>query len=317
MENQAEYQVQKYDNFQVVNVEEFAMTPDRIIKQVRLIQDVMESIMKKNEHYGVIPGTNKPTLLKPGAEKLSVTFRLVPKYDIKQVDMPNGHREFQIVCNLIHAPSGQFFGQGLGSCSTMENKYRYRNADPEITDRQVPKKYWDIRKAGKMDEAQNLLGGKGFVTKKVEGSWMIAKLTGEKQEYDNPADYYNTVMKMAKKRAHVDAVLTATAASDIFTQDIEDLPPEIIPGNKPPVEKAEPEKQNGHTQPPTETTKEEKTGVAALSNSEVDAELQRIGEDPILSEACEALGMANIPAGFSKKRQVLEKFNELKGASKV
>jgi hypothetical protein len=28
---------------------------------------------------------------------------------------------------------------------------------------------------------------------------------------------------MAKKRAHVDAILTATAASDIFTQDTEDL----------------------------------------------------------------------------------------------
>ena len=311
MENQAEYQVAKYDNFQVVNVEEFAMTPDRIVKQVRLIQEVMEKIMKKDEHYGVIPGTNKPTLLKPGAEKLSVTFRLVPKYDIKQVDMANGHREFQIVCNLIHAPSGQFFGQGLGSCSTMENKYRYRNADPEITDKPVPKNYWDIKKSGKMDEAQNMIGGKGFVTKKVNGSWMIAKLTGEKQEYDNPADYYNTVMKMAKKRAHVDAVLTATAASDIFTQDIEDLPPEIIPGNKVIVEKHETEKQNGMMSADNPKA-EQKTGVAALSNSEVDAELQKAHDDPLLAEACEALGMANIPQGFSKKRQLLEKYNEIK-----
>ena len=34
---------------------------------------------------------------------------------------------------------------------------------------------------------------------------------------------------MAKKRAHVDAVLTATAASDIFTQDVEDMVPESTP----------------------------------------------------------------------------------------
>jgi hypothetical protein len=33
---------------------------------------------------------------------------------------------------------------------------------------------------------------------------------------------------MAKKRGQVDAVITATAASDIFTQDIEDLPDEIV-----------------------------------------------------------------------------------------
>jgi hypothetical protein len=57
---------------------------------------------------------------------------------------------------------------------------------------------------------------------------MIA-IKGEIVEHDNPADYYNTVLKMAKKRAHVDAILTATAASDIFTQDVEDMP-EVIPG---------------------------------------------------------------------------------------
>jgi hypothetical protein len=34
---------------------------------------------------------------------------------------------------------------------------------------------------------------------------------------------------MAKKRAHIDAVLTCTAASDIFTQDIEDIT--IEPGD--------------------------------------------------------------------------------------
>ena len=33
----------------------------------------------------------------------------------------------------------------------------------------------------------------------------------------------NTVLKMAKKRAFVDAVLTATGASGIFTQDMEDI----------------------------------------------------------------------------------------------
>ena len=33
----------------------------------------------------------------------------------------------------------------------------------------------------------------------------------------------NTVLKMAKKRSYVDAVLTATHASGVFTQDIEDI----------------------------------------------------------------------------------------------
>lgn len=37
-------------------------------------------------------------------------------------------------------------------------------------------------------------------------------------------DIRNTVQKMAEKRAFVSAVLMATGASDIFTQDIEDFP---------------------------------------------------------------------------------------------
>lgn len=225
--------------YKMVNVEEYAMKPSEIVKQVKLIQEVMEQVMKKDEHYGTIPGCEKPSLYKPGAEKLSVTFRLVPKYEIRKTDLPNGHREYEIVCSLYHAPTGQFFGQGVGSCSTMESKYRYRNADPIITETPVPKKYWDLRKENKMNEAQDLIGGKGFTTKKTDSGWFVAKKSGDRMEHDNPADYYNTVLKMGKKRAQVDAVLTATAASDIFTQDIEDLPEPTGHGTEPTQKKKE------------------------------------------------------------------------------
>lgn len=44
--------------------------------------------------------------------------------------------------------------------------------------------------------------------------------------YDNlsPYSFTNTVLKMAKKRALIDAVLNGSATSGIFTQDIEELP---------------------------------------------------------------------------------------------
>ena len=51
------------------------------------------------------------------------------------------------------------------------------------------------------------------------------KEKGKAGDGGSPADYYNNVLKMAKKRAFVDAVLTATAASDIFAQDLEDMDP--------------------------------------------------------------------------------------------
>jgi hypothetical protein len=40
--------------------------------------------MQKDIDYGVIPGTSKPTLLKPGAEKLCRLFNLRPSYELIQ-----------------------------------------------------------------------------------------------------------------------------------------------------------------------------------------------------------------------------------------
>jgi len=214
---------------QVINFDEYAMPIQKIRQQVLLIQEVLQHVMRENEHYGKIPGTDKPTLLKPGAEKISVTFRLAPSYDLKRTDMPEGHREYEIVCTLTHIPSGQVVGQGVGSCSTMETKYRYRNvADYEVLDDSIPK---DAK------EKKQEYRKKGFGMKKVDGLWVWVKYKDSERQ-DNPdiADVYNTVLKMAKKRAHVDAVLTATAASDIFTQDMEDFRDVVDVTPEPPKE---------------------------------------------------------------------------------
>lgn len=202
-----------------------AMTPDSVVRQVVLIQDVMEKVMKEGEHWGKIPGCGpKPTLLKAGAEKLSLVFRLAPSYAVTQSDLAGNHREYYVKCTLTHIPTGKIFGEGVGACSTMEGKFRFRMGDVEFIGRPVPTEYWKSRDV-------ELIGGRGFTAKKNPdtGKWEVAR-AGDKIEHDNPADYYNTVLKMAKKRAHIDAVLTATAASDIFTQDIEDMP-EVIDVN--------------------------------------------------------------------------------------
>lgn len=199
----------------IVNFDETAMSAQGVLKQVTVIQDVMKLVMKDGQHYGVIPGTDKPSLLKPGAEKLGLTFRLAPEYDVTVIELPRDHREYRVKCRLFHIPTGAMVGEGVGTCSTMESKWRYIS-DFEWTGRTVPKEFWKDRDVA-------LIGGKGFVAKKnQEGQWEVAHIAG-KVERDNPADCYNTCEKMAKKRAHVDAILTATAASDIFTQDVEDI----------------------------------------------------------------------------------------------
>lgn len=188
-----------------------------VTEQVSKIQDLMRKVMRDGEHFGVIPGTGKkPSLLKPGAEKLCFVFRLVPEFDITMEGLDNGHREYRIKCTLKSMASGAVVGEGLGSCSTMESKYRYRNAgDFEITDQPIPK---DAK------EKKAEYRKQGFGMKQVDGAWCWVRYKSEgKVENPDIADTYNTVLKMAKKRAIVDATITACAASDIFTQDVEDF----------------------------------------------------------------------------------------------
>lgn len=155
-----------------------SITPEQITHQMTLIKQVMEQNMEKGHDYGVIPGTKgkKPTLLKPGAEKLCKLFFLAPIYDSRETNLGNGHMDCEFSCTITQIHTGRVWGMGIGSCSTMESKYRYRKD----------------------------FSGKGRI--------------------ENPdiADLWNTVRKMGKKRAFVDAILTVTAASAIFTQDVGD-----------------------------------------------------------------------------------------------
>ena len=74
---------------------------EEVIAQVQKIQLVMEKVMTEGEHYGVIPGTNKPTLLKPGAEKLLLTFRFDPQYESHET-YDGKHLTVKSRCTLYH-----------------------------------------------------------------------------------------------------------------------------------------------------------------------------------------------------------------------
>lgn len=206
----------------IVNIEDYAMSLDGLVKQVQLIQQVMDKVMKKDEHYGVIPGTQKPTLLKPGAEKLCLTFRLDPNYQIIREIREKDFIAYTVKCDLKHIATAQDIASGIGSCNSRETKYRYRS---ENTEQPIPKEYWDNRDS-------NILGGTQYRPRKKDGRWMIF----EQIENDNPWDLDNTLVKMACKRALVAATLNATAASDIFTQDLEDMPMDVIKGETTPIQ---------------------------------------------------------------------------------
>ena len=200
---------------------EGALSVADLKQHVQLIQHVMRDVMISGVHYGTIPGCgNKPTLLKPGADTLSMTFHMAPTYEILKTDLPNGHREYQITCCLSHIHSKVFLGQGLGVATTMESKHRFRNAAKKCP---VCQKETIIKGRAEYGGGWICYAAKGGCGEKWNDGYKgIEDQKTGKVEHENPADFYNTVIKMGKKRAHVDAVLTVTAASDIFTQDIEE-----------------------------------------------------------------------------------------------
>lgn len=71
----------------------------------------------------------------------------------------------------------------------------------------------------------------------------IGCCNSKEKKYRSQAPYnvVNTVLKMAKKRALIDAVLSATSSSGLFTQDVEDLDlPVESPDNHPPKQRRHP-----------------------------------------------------------------------------
>lgn len=147
----------------IVNADMKQMTEQ--LKSIANFQSMVQTNLVKKQDYGVIPGTGKPTLLKPGAEKILMLMGVASEYEIieKIEDYEKGFFAYTIRCTLLK--NDVKITEGLGSCNTKEK--RYRNQDV----------------------------------------FMIV----------------NTVLKMAKKRAQVDATLTIASLSNVFTQDIEDM----------------------------------------------------------------------------------------------
>jgi hypothetical protein len=126
-----------------------------------------------------------------------------------------------VACRGFSRLTGALLGVGIGECSSNEEKYKWRRP---VCDQEFEETPEDRKRV---------------VWKTYDG-----KPYQQKQVRTNPSDVANTILKMAKKRAQIDMTLTVTAASDVFDQDLEDLPEGMVGENgekKPPVK--EPQKK--------------------------------------------------------------------------
>lgn len=218
----------------------------------------VKSIMIQDTDFGIIPGTTKPTLLKPGAEKLATFFGLTKRFDVidRVEDWTgkdhNGEPFFYYLYRCALWRGDLLVAESDGSCNSFEVKYRWRKAErvcPECGQATIIK--------GKAEY------GGGWLCWKNKGGcgakFKAGDQTIESQEVGraaNPdiADQVNTFQKMAQKRALIAATLLAVNASEFFTQDLDDfVDVEYTPvteATKPPVTVEQTHQAQPPLQPP-------------------------------------------------------------------
>jgi hypothetical protein len=180
-------------------------------------QQFVREYMVEGEDYGLIPGTNKKTLYKPGADKLCELYGLSDSYRVidRLVDFDRGLFDYEIECTLSR--DGIPIATGLGSCSSFEGKYRWRDSK-----RICPQCGKDTIIKGKEEYGGGWLCFKkngGCGAKFEEHDEQIESQIIGRVENDDIATIKNTILKMAKKRSKVDATLAATRSGGVFTQD--------------------------------------------------------------------------------------------------
>jgi hypothetical protein len=181
-----------------------SLTATDVREHVNLIQEVMRSVMKPDVHYGIIPGCKLPSLWKAGSEVLLTTFRIAVSVQAEDLSGPDCIR-YRVRAIGTHQQSGIVIGEGVGECSSDEEKYKWRQTYVKKEFEATP----ESRRRMKYSEYQG-------------------KTSEKMQVRTEPADVANTILKMAKKRAQIDMTLTALAASDCFSQDLEDLPEGLV-----------------------------------------------------------------------------------------
>jgi hypothetical protein len=209
----------------VETIDRGALATADVVSRVRRVQEIMTALMKEGTHFGTIPGTPKPTLYQPGAELLCMTFRVAPDPHVEDLSTGEAVR-YRVTMRGVHQQTGEILGAGVGECSSDEEKYRWRRP---ICDEEWAETPDDLRR-------EKWARGKSVNYK-------------AKQVRMSPADIANTILKMAFKRAHISMTRIVLACSDIFAQDLEDLPAEvreaIVTEEAAPVPPISPKPSNG------------------------------------------------------------------------
>jgi ssDNA-binding Zn-finger/Zn-ribbon topoisomerase 1 len=237
-------------------------------QQLVLLENFVSDVLRKDQDYGIIPGTgSKPTLLKPGAANIIAAFNChsEPTCENRTVMPDSDFVAYEYHVDVVHNGSGRVMARGFGECNSYETKYRYRELQktcPHCGQSAIIK-------------GREEYGGGWLCWKKKDGcgakfedsdAAIIDQPSGRVQNED-VMDQANTFMKMAIKRAEVDAALRLPGVARFFTQDLEDM-------QQKPSQAQEKDNEEPVTDAPPRPQKEPRKPRAAAAEGFTEADLQ-------------------------------------------
>lgn len=141
---------------------------DDAIKADRQLQQIVKKAMRPGVDYGLIPGTgNKPTLLKPGMEKLLMWYGLqleLPESRLSILDT-DGYVSATVVSVIRHRRSGYVIAEGIGHANSGESRFQGRNRTPRGMLNNIIKM---AKKRGAMDGTLTATASSGLFTQDQE-----------------------------------------------------------------------------------------------------------------------------------------------------
>ena len=174
-----------------------------ILEDQAAVRETLRRKLTVGIHYGMIPGLPGEMLFEAGADTI------LPAYHCRATPAPGGitwrteedseHLAVTVVADVIRWDTGEIVASGIGGASTRELKYAYR---------------WVLED----DPALRGLDKAGLKTRTLS----YGKDAGKTQyRAPNPdlGDLENTIIKMAFKRAKVDAVQALPGVAGLFKQE--------------------------------------------------------------------------------------------------
>ncbi|HEV2862002.1 MAG TPA: hypothetical protein VGX48_13420 [Pyrinomonadaceae bacterium] len=204
-----------------------ALSIELAVERYSAVTEFVSRVLRKDVDYGVIPGTEKRTLLKPGAEKLTTFFGLSTRFQLLEriedwTGEQHGGEPFFYYLYRCQLHRGDLLvAEADGSCNSRETKYRWRES----------KRVCPACSQPAIIKGREEYGG-GWICFKKQGGCGAKYRDGDAGIESQPtgrvpnpdiADQVNTIQKMAQKRSLIASVLIAVNASEFFTQDMEDF----------------------------------------------------------------------------------------------